>query len=142
MSVCQLSALPLDGVVMDPTEIRYIFWASEPPELLLRHCQARTEVRAVAPDDQTVFCLINNSYNCRERTGGWRWWRVLECWSVGVEISYFSCTGATTRPVTRPVRARSINMKTRCWLPWICRIRDTAMQVGALGHSARRPESS
>ena len=84
MSVCQLSALPLDGVVMDPTEIRYIFWASEPPELLLRHCQARSEVRAVAPDDQTVFCLINNSYNSRERTGGWRWWRVLECWRVGV----------------------------------------------------------
>ena len=43
----------------------------------LRHCQARAQVRAVAPGDQTVFCLTNNSYNSREPSGGrsWSWWR-------------------------------------------------------------------
>ena len=115
----------------------------------LRHCQARAQVRAVAPDDQTVFCLTNNSYNSREPSGGrsWSWWRSWRVLVSTVQSSHFSCTGPTVWPVTPPVRARSINIKTRWWLHWICRIRDTAMQVGALSHgllrshSARRPES-
>ena len=99
----------------------------------LRHWQARAQVRAVAPDDQTVFCLTNNSYNSRERTGGrsWRCWRRWRVLVSTVQSSHFSCTGPTAWPVTPPVRARSINIKTRWWLHWICRIRDTAMQVGA-----------
>ena len=65
---------------------------------------------------------------------------------VGAESLGISPVPARLPPSqSSPVRARSINIKTR-WSPaWICRIRDTAMQVGshAPRHclSPQRPQS-